>query len=140
MGMALIITVDVLGRATLGKSTLVAHEISGYSLVAIVFLGLAYTLHTERHIKIELLTRRLSARQQQQLEVIVLIASLIFIVWFTWATSVPVKVNYIQQHTSITYMHTPMWVPYLFVPLGAAMLAIGLLFEVIEKIRNLRRG
>lgn len=139
LGMALLITVDVLGRATLGKSTLVATEISGYALVALVFLGLAYTLRMERHIKIELVTRRLSPRKQQQLEIAVLILSLVFIAWFTWATMGPVVLNYIQHHTSITYLHTPYWIPYLFVPVGAGMLAIGLLIEIIGKLKKLGR-
>ncbi len=138
LGMTLLITVDVLGRATLGKSTLVSTEISGYALVALVFLGLAYTLRMERHIKIELLTRRLSPRKQQQLEIAVLILSLIFIAWFTWATMGPVVQNYIQHHISITYLHTPYWIPYLFVPVGAGMLAIGLLIEIIGKLKKLR--
>ena len=138
-GMTLLITVDVLGRATIGKSTLVATEISGYSLVAIVFLGLAYTLRTERHVRIELLTRRLSPKRQQQLEIAVLILSMVFIAWFTWTTTGPVILNYIQQHISITYLHAPMWIPYLFIPVGAGMLAIGLLIEIIGKLRNLRR-
>ena len=40
---------------------------------------------------------------------------------------------------SITYLHTPMWIPYLFVPIGGGMVAIGLLIEVIGKLRNLRK-
>lgn len=137
-GMTLLITVDVLSRATIGKSTLVSTEISGYALVAIVFLGLAYTLRMERHIRIELLTRRLSLRRQQQLEIAVLILSMVFITWFAWATVGPVVLNYIQHHISITYLHTPMWIPYLFVPVGAGMLAIGLLIEIIGKLKKLR--
>jgi len=137
-GMTLLITVDVLGRATIGKTTLVATEVSGYALVAIVFLGLAYTLQTERHVRIELLTRRLSPKRRQQLEIAVLTLSMVFIAWFTWATMGPVIQNYITHHVSITFLHAPMWIPYLFVPVGAGMLAIGLLIEIIGKIRNLR--
>ncbi len=139
-GMTLLITIDVLGRATIGKTTLVATEISGYALVAIVFLGLAYTLRMERHVRIELVTRKLPLRRQQQLEIAVLILSMVFIGWFTWATWGPVKVNYIQNHVSITYLHAPMWIPYLFVPVGAGLLALGFLIEIIAKITNLGRS
>jgi TRAP-type C4-dicarboxylate transport system permease small subunit len=51
----------------------------------------------------------------------------------------PVVLNYIQHHISITYLHTPYWIPYLFVPVGAGMLAIGLLIEVIGKLKKLGR-
>jgi TRAP-type C4-dicarboxylate transport system permease small subunit len=139
-GMTMLITVDVLGRQFIGKSTLIATEVSGYALVAIVFLGLAYTLHTERHIKIDLVTRTLPPRVRQILNLFVLILSISFIIWLTYATSIPVKVNFVQQHTSITSLHTPMWIPYLFVPIGTGMLAIGLIIELIYKIRNLKTG
>ncbi len=139
-GMALLITVDVLGRQFIGKSTLIATEVSGYALVAIVFLGLAYTLHTERHIKIDLVTRLLPPKLKQILNIFVLILSVVFVIWLTYATWVPVKVNYIQQHTSITSLHTPMWIPYLFVPIGIGMLAFGLAMELINKIRDLKTG
>lgn len=136
-GMTLLVTVDVLGRTILGKSTLVATEISGYALVAIVFLGLAYTQRAERHVEINLLTRRFSLRRQRQLEIAVLIASTVFMAWLAWTTWGPVKANYIQHVTSITFLHTPMWIPYLFVPIGAGMLAIVLLIEVLNKIKTL---
>lgn len=139
-GMVLLITVDVLGRQFIGKSTLIATEVSGYALVALVFLGLAYTLHTERHIKIDLITRLLPLKIRQILNIFVLILSVVFVIWLTHATWVPVKVNYIQQHTSITSLHTPMWIPYLFVPIGTGMLAFGLLMELINKIRDLKTG
>lgn len=140
LGMALLITVDVLGRQFIGKSTLISTEVSGYALVAIVFLGLAYTLHTERHIKIDLVIRLLPPKVKQILNIFVLILSVIFVIWLTYATWVPVRVNYIQQHTSITALHTPMWIPYLFVPIGTGMLAIGLVVELINKIRILKTG
>ena len=57
--MAMLVTVDVIGREFL-HPTGIAHEVSGYCLVAIVFLGLAYTLRRGRHIQITTVTSRLS--------------------------------------------------------------------------------
>jgi len=47
--------------------------------------------------------------------------------------------NFTQKTTSITSLYTPMWIPYLFVPVGSGMLTLALLTELISKIRSLRR-
>ena len=137
LGMTLLITVDVLSRAIIGKSTLISFEVSGYALVAIVFLGLAYTLRMGRHIKIEILTRHFSRRWQLRLEVVVVIICIIFIAWLTWITWSSVATNYTQKMTSITTLHTPMWIPYFFVPLGSGMFTLALVIELVGKIRSL---
>ncbi|MBU2535193.1 MAG: TRAP transporter small permease [Chloroflexi bacterium] len=138
LGMTMIITVDVLARATIGKSTLISFEVSGYTLVAIVFLGLAYTLRMGRHIKIEILTRHLSDRWQLRLEIVVFIICIIFIAWFTWITWSSVATNYAQKMTSITTLHMPMWIPYFFIPVGSGMLALALVIELVGKIKGLK--
>lgn len=135
--MTLLITVDVLGR-TIGRSTQIADEVSAYMLVALVLLGLAHTQRAGRHVEIELVTRRLPPRRQQQLEIVVLTVSTVFVGWFTWCTWGPVVLNYTRQVTSITFLHTPMWIPWLFIPVGAAMLTIQLLIEVVGKLRTIR--
>jgi len=138
LGMTLIITVDVLARATIGKSTLISFEVSGYALVAIVFLGLAYTLRMGRHIKIEILTRHFSRWWQLRLEIVVFIICIIFIAWLTWVTWSSVATNYAQKMTSITTLHMPMWIPYFFIPVGSGMLALALVIELVGKIKGLK--
>ena len=137
LAMTLLITIDVIGRSTIGKSTLIASELSGYMLVAIVFLGLAHTLKAEKHITVEIITSRLSDQKRRQLEVAVYIVGAIFMSWLALSTWYPVVKNLHTQ--SITSLHAPMWIPYLFVPVGSAMLAIAFLIEGVEKTKNLRR-
>ena len=135
--MTLLITIDVIGRTIFGKSTLIASELSGYMLVAIVFLGLAHTLKVDKHITVEIITSRLPDEKRRKLEVIVFILSAVFMSWLTWSTWYPVMKNLHTQ--SITSLRAPMWVPYLLVPVGSAMLTIAFLIEAIGKIKQLRR-
>ena len=136
--MTLLITVDVIGRA-FGMPTYIAIEMSGYMLIGIVFLGLAYTQRKGRHIKIIMLTERLSPRKRQVLEIVALTVGLAFIGWFTWSTFGPVIQNYVLKTTSLTVVHTPLWIPYGFVAVGLGMLAIELLVELIKEITSLKK-
>ena len=132
--MTLLMTVDVLGRF-LGMPTGVAHELSGYMLVAIVLLGLAHTQRKGKHIKIILLTNRLSQRKRRQLEIVTLTLASVCVGVLTWYTSSPFIENYVAKNTSVTQLHTPLWIPYSLVPLGLGMLAIELIFATIKTIR-----
>jgi TRAP-type C4-dicarboxylate transport system permease small subunit len=135
--MTLLITIDVIGRTLFAKSTLVADELSGYMMVAIVFLGLAHTLKADKHITVEIITSRLPDEKRQKLEVIVFILSAAFMAWLTWSTWYPVVKNLHTQ--SITSLHAPMWIPYLLVPVGSAMLTLAFLIEAVRKMKRLRR-
>lgn len=131
--MTLLTTVDVLGRAG-GKPTYVADEMSGYALVAIVFLGLGYTQRKGGHIQIIILARRLSQRKRQLLDIAILTVVLIFISWVTWHTAGPVIQNYVLNATSLTMVATPLWIRWLFIPLGLGILTIELMVELIKAI------
>jgi len=73
------------------------------------------------------------------LEIIALTVGLAFIGWFTWSTFGPVIQNYVLKTTSLTVVHTPLWIPYGFVAVGLGMLAIELLVELIKEITSLKK-
>ena len=134
--MALLIIVDVIGRSTTGWTTLVADEISAYMVVAVVFLGLAHTQRMGRHISIHILTRRFSQRTQERLHLITLILALAIISWLTWITVGPVAADYVKETKSLGAAHIPMWIPRLFIPLGAGLFGLELLIEIIKKLKK----
>ena len=133
--MTLLVTVDVLGRV-FGMPTYVSVEMSGYMLVGVAFLGLAYTQRSGGHIQITMLSNRLSPTSQKQLKIATLIVSIIFISWLTWSTLGPVIQNYVLHRTSVTPIKTPVWIPWLLVPAGFALFAIELIVELIKVISS----
>lgn len=131
--MALLIIVDVTGRSTTGWTTLVADEVSAFMLVAVVFWGLAHTQYKGRHIEINILTRRFSQRTQERLHLATLILALVIISWFAWLTVGPVATDYVEKTKSLGVARIPMWIPRLFIPVGAGMFGLVLLIEIIKR-------
>ncbi|MBA7652505.1 Ectoine TRAP transporter small permease protein TeaB [subsurface metagenome] len=131
--MTLLITVDVLGRYFLGRSTLISTEVSGYLLVAVTFIGLTWTQKRGRHIRIFLLTRRLSEKKRKYLSLAVFMVSVVFVIWLTWCTTIPVVKCYTMGIVSLSPLSTPMWIPYMLVPLGLGIFAIQLLSQIIRQ-------
>ena len=131
--MTLLVTVDILGRSIIGRTTLVADEMSRYLLLAIVYLGLALTQRAGKHIEVNIFSRWLSERYRERLGQVTLIAGFLFIGWLTWMTWGPVQWNYIQHAKSLTLIRTPLWIPHLLVPLGLALFTLQLLVEVVGR-------
>lgn len=129
--MAALIMVDVLARV-FGKTILIADEIVTYLILVVAFFGLARTQQMGKHIELKAVTARLSPKTRGWLKVATLIASVIFLGWFVWATGDAVKEFYTSRAASISFLHTPLWIPYIFVPLGFAMLILEIISELIE--------
>lgn len=133
----LVITVDVIGRGFFSKPILIADASSGYALVGITFLGLAFTELAGKHVVVGILTRRLPSAKREQLEVAVLIVTLVFTIWLTWILFGVTKLNYLLNTVSQDALHIRMWIPHAVGPLGTGMFAIVLLTRVIQKFEVL---
>lgn len=134
--LTLVIAVDVIGRGVFSRSILIADAASGYTLIGIAFLGLAYTELEGGHITVSVLTRRLPSAKREHLEVAILIMTLVFSIFFTWLLFDATKMNY--RVTSVDVLRIRMWIPYSVGPIGSGMFAVVLLTKVVQKLKKLK--
>ena len=133
--MTLLITVDVLGRFFLGQSTGVANEISYYLLAAVIYLGLVHTQRRGKHIRVTILTDRLSTRKRQLVEMLLVTGTSVFMGWLTCLSIFPVMDSYSGNVTSVTPLNTPLWIPRLLLPVGLGMFTIELTINAVKLIQ-----
>jgi len=131
LAMTVLITVDVLGRYLFNKPTQISVEVSGYLLVALVFLGLAYTEGRDRHIVLTFLTDTFPLRLRWAISFVGSIVSIVFSAWLVWLTAQPVIQDYALGSISLTGLRTPQWVPESLIPVGFALLTVQLLTKFI---------
>jgi len=120
--------------------TVLADEISAYILVAAIFLGLAYTLKEEGHIRLLLLISRLPAKASNWLRVITLSIIFAYVAILTEKSCELVVYSYTHAYFSVSMLRAPLYLPQLALPLGCALLGIQLLFEIGRAIRSLHTG
>jgi len=133
--MTILITVDVLGRYLLGKPTMVAVEMSAYMLVALIFLGLAYTESQDRHVAITFITKKFSQRTQKILRIAITAISVVFIGWLVWFTALPVIQDFQIGTVSLTGTRTPIWIPSLLIPIGFTLFTFQLIIKLIGELK-----
>ena len=145
---AFFITYDVLARKwghALGiPTTRVTDEISGYILVLAGTWGMAYTLRTEGHLRIDVLLpfmgRKLRALMDFVASALMGFFALV-ICWKSWALVVESLDTGI---TSSTYLLTPLYIPQTILSIGFTLLAITSFalaaFQIMELGVMLSRG
>jgi TRAP-type C4-dicarboxylate transport system permease small subunit len=135
--MMLLGTVDVSGRYLFNHPILGTFEVFEILLPAIVLLGLGYTQGNKAHVRMEILVSRLSSRAQMILNLFtngcaLLISVLIFCRGWVLVT------EYWRMGRTIPTIGVPMSLPQCLVPLGAFMLSLVLIGQMVQYLIQLR--
>lgn len=131
--MVFLITLEVAGRKLFGFSTLVADEFSGYLLVVTTFMGGAYTLKTKGFTRMEAIYNRFKGGSRWVIELAFNLVSLVFLMIVDYWLWVHILSSYRSGLTSISIFQTPLYIPQLFMGIGATLL----LFEVALQMVSL---
>lgn len=138
--MMFIIGYDVVMRHIFNDPTIWADEVSCYLLVGITFLGAAYTLAMDGHVRIETLVDRLRPKTRQRLEFVTDVLSIVFLVVFTRQAYWLVKDSYVSVKISATLLRTPLYLPQLLLAVGLTWLCLELLVHILRRNFHLRVG
>ena len=133
--MTLLITVDVILRYGWNAPTIWVNEASSYVLLVVVFLGLAYALRENAHIRIDIIITRLPKQVQDWLKVINSIAFLIFtgiLFYLTWELFLG-SVHFAT--TSRTAWDIPLAPWQAFTPLGLIIISLLLICNIYTESR-----
>lgn len=117
------IIVNIVGRA-MGHQFAWASELSGYGVVCATYLGLAYVLREGRHVKVELLTERLSPRARAVMRILGDdLFTVVFSVIIVWKSLGLTQVA--RQSGMVTpLLELPVWPLTLALPVGVALFGL----------------
>lgn len=138
VAVGLLVNAAVIMRYVFNAPFHFTEEISGYLMVALVFLGLADTLRAERHIRIDVVFVHLPKWIQNTLEICSLALGLIFAGIFAWRTGQTVLTSYQIKMTSFGLWQVPLYLPQLLMPIGFVALALQIIARAIKKIQGFR--
>lgn len=137
LAMAVLETVAVLFRRLLQVPLHFSDEYSAYLMVAAVYLGAAYTLLKDAHVRVDLVAIRLPERWRTLLRAGTSCFALLFCAVLTWQ-SVRLVVFYRDiGHKSLSVLETPTWIPALIIPVGAAVLTLQMMVAIVTDLRLL---
>jgi len=132
-----ILVVDVVGRYVFQRPTLISFEMTGYLLVGITFLALAYGLQQGSHVRVTVVVDYLPASFRKWLALIIASIELPFIIILMWKSIDLVKISFEMDVHATTPMGTTMWMPQIIVPIGLGIFALEIFRQLIVQARQL---
>jgi len=124
--------VEVLTRYILRSPLSIAEEMGGYLLVAITFMGLAYTWKEKGHVRVSLLISRLPHKFAHLLRFITLILAPLFTIPLIKACYDLISDSLLFESRSGSWLRTPLAYPQTILLIGAIMLFLQLVAEIIK--------
>lgn len=128
--MVLIIFMQIILR-WIGRPTVWAEEVARYIMLYQVWVGAAYAVNVDAHIRITALIGKLNGKAKNNLEIAVLTIWLIFSTWLAIEGFILVsKISDMNQVSSA--LQIPMIIPYASVPLGGILMS----WHIVQKISD----
>ncbi len=113
-----------------------ADEFAGYSLAASSFLGLAYSFRSGSHIRVTLLTDRLSSKGQRIMLLLGLgFTAVMIAIWAVNSISL-VYESWAYKEMSTGILKYPIWIPQLSMGIGVTLFCLAILEDLVNVIRG----
>lgn len=137
---ALIVSIDVITRAVLRLTFLQSFELSSYAFAAAVTLGLAYTLVSRAHIRIEVVYVLLKPPLRVALDLVAIVTLAATAIAFAWFAAQTVLYTYEVDAHSNTTLAVPLVVPQALWLAGLVWFAITAIWLTVASVRHLLKG
>jgi TRAP-type C4-dicarboxylate transport system permease small subunit len=137
MVLMLLTAADVAGRFLFNSPILGAYEISEILMVGIVFLGIAYVQSNKGHVIIEVVTVRMPEKGKIALDTLGYTIGFLMMVLITWDSGGYALKAFITHDYSSGLAKIPLWPGKSLVPLGAGLISLRLLSDIVFNIRRL---
>jgi TRAP-type C4-dicarboxylate transport system permease small subunit len=124
----------------LDRPLMVADEVSAYMLVALSFLGLAYTWRQGGHVRITILVSRLPGKAAAWVRLIGLIMTFIFMIELDRAAYKMIVYALQINLRSSTWLMFPLFWPQLTVFIGFVLLTLLLVIDIFRTGVKIRTG
>ena len=111
---------------------------AGYLMAAAGFLSLAHTLKRGEHIRVTLIINALKGKSQKSLEIIALTLGALLAILFAYYSVRLAFQTHAFNDISTSNDATPLWIPQLSMAVGAVIMAIACLDELVLEIMGRR--
>ncbi len=130
---------EVIGRYVFNRPIVAVLELSQIMQALMVFLAWAYTTAERAHIRVEFLVRKLSQRFQSILDFIISIVGILLFGLIAWQAAVK-AVFYWKSNMQVDVLFIPLAPFQLFLSIGAVMLCLELIAQMIELRPQMKGG
>ena len=119
-------------RAVLGQSSIWQTEFVTFAIVAATFLGAPYILLTRGHVAVDVVPLMVGMAARRRMMVAGHLVMLVFCGCFLWASVPWWWEAFHTGQTTASIWRVEVWIPYLAVPVGLALLCLQALADLAQ--------
>lgn len=120
-----------------GTSIIWIDELSGYATVWALYLGIGFALREGRHVRVDLLTRKLPPQWQEFLRCLGDIVCVVFSALVTWKGIYLIQVSHsVMRQTP--FSHIPIYLFQIVLPVGMIIFGLEAVVDAIAAIQGFK--
>lgn len=123
---------EILARYLFNAPTTWSNEVNQYLLCALVMIGGGYTLKNRAHTRVDIIYLKMGRAKKEWVEIISGLMVLLFCCPMIYFGTVIAYEAYVQGETSVSAAQLVLWPSQAMVPLGAFLLALQALANLVE--------
>lgn len=132
VSLVVLILSEIFLRSFFDISTMVADEYSGYLYLASIFLGLSYTFLTNGHIRINIITSKLTQKANRKIDIVAGILTLGILIFALYRTVLFTYDSYDLEMLSESVSETPLYIPQLVMPIGLGLFILTVMLFIFK--------
>lgn len=132
-GLVCMILTEIFLRYFFDKSTMIADEYSGYLYLASIFLGLAYTFTQNGHIRINIITSKLSKGSNKIIDVFASLVTIAVLLFILYRTILFTYDSYELEMVSEAVSETPLYLTQIVMPIGITLFILTVIAFIFKK-------
>jgi TRAP-type C4-dicarboxylate transport system permease small subunit len=132
VGLVLLILTEIFLRSFFDISTMIADEYSGYLYLASIFLALAYAFSQGAHIRINIVTSRLSKKTNRKIDILAAIITLCVLAFALYRTILFTYDSYELEMLSESVSETPLYLTQLAMPIGITIFMLAVIAFIFK--------
>jgi C4-dicarboxylate transporter DctQ subunit len=127
---------EIVSRSLFDAPTTWATELTIYAIIGSCFVGAAFAVRADAHIKVDLLLHNVPASVRRWMLIISAILGLAFSLIFTWFGWEHVMQSMELGFTSTSLLQIPMYIPEMLLPVGGILLCFAFLLQLVDYARG----
>ena len=136
ISLVILVMTEIIGRHFFDTSTMIADEYSGYIYLSAIFLGLAYTFEQNAHIRINILSEKISKKANRKIDIIAGMISILVLGFILYRTLLFTYDSYDMDMLSEAVSETPLYLTQIVMPVGILLFILSVLSFIIKKVKN----
>ena len=134
------VSADVILRSTMNRPIVWVNEGTEYALLYITFLGAAWLMRREGHVRVDIVLNRLEPRTQAIINTVTSVILIIICFLLVWYGTRVTLDNFERGILSVRYYELPKFIFLAVIPLGSLLLFIESLKKTFGFLHIIRKG